>query len=390
MDNILENISKSVVKFLQPLTLEETSATIVQEAMKLVDAHHGTVHLEEKGELRRVYASMPELYQTKIRRKANTFKAYKNREVLIVPLSKIKNAHPEAVERGTKWGIFIPLSYKDKSVGVLTLGLTEDKHISKKQIKGLKLFGAMASLAIKKMQLYSESKEALENKDLFISMAAHELRTPLTTIRGYVELLCNKICKTNTVEARWVKELYAESIRLTLLVNDLLEINRIKMGKVQYVWQECSLMQLVRRVVSNFELNYPQRKFVFESIVNDKQDIVIGDFDKLIQVVTNLLENAVKFSLPEKEIAISLGIKPSYFVLQVKDQGKGIAKKDIPRVFEGFYKGDRNLPEGMGLGLFLAKNIIEEHRGSIHIHSKVNKGTLVEIQLPRLKNKNGT
>ncbi len=99
--------------------------------------------------------------------------------------------------------------------------------------------------------------------------------------------------------------------------------------------------------------------------------------------MVNLVENGLKYSPPDSEIIISLSFKSPCFILKVKDRGTGIASKDLNRVFEGFYRGENSQQEGMGLGLFLAKNIIERHRGDIKIHSKLNKGTTVEVRLPK-------
>ena len=189
----------------------------------------------------------------------------------------------------------------------------------------------------------------------------------------------------NNVESRWVESLHAESHRLTLLVRDLLEINHIRMGQLHYELKECSLREVIIRAVENFRVNYHKREVSFDDKLGENGSTVVGDFDKLLQVVSNLLDNAAKFSQGDTAIIVRLKFKSPNYILQVKDRGNGIPKKDLPKVFDGYYKGKDSMNEGMGLGLFLSKNIVEAHRGSIHLHSRVNKGTLVEIQLPRAK-----
>lgn len=241
----------------------------------------------------------------------------------------------------------------------------------------------MASLAIRKTQLYDESKKALEVRDLFISMAAHELRTPITTISGYSQLLYSKLGGSASVESRWISDLAWETLRLTHLVNELLEVDRIKGGQFQYTFEECSLREIIRRAISDFHFIHPEHKVILEDKLNGG-DLVIGDFDKLLQLVINLLDNAAKFTPPEKEINLTLNFKSSYIIFTVKDQGHGITGKDLPQVFEKYYRGEV-IKEGMGIGLFLVKNIVNQHHGTINIFSKENRGTRVKIKLPMVK-----
>jgi signal transduction histidine kinase len=381
----LEKIYKASLKFLVPLTPEETYSIIVEEAVKLVGAEYGSVILDQEGELVRVYSSSPLAYKTKNRKKGFTYRAFSERKVIMAQIEETSKAHPELKEVGIRWTMFIPLSYQSKSIGVLTVNSAKNEQLNKKELKILELFGSMASLAIRKTQLYSETMKALETRDLFISMAAHELRTPITTIYGYAQLLHNKTMDDRSVESRWIDELHTESYRLTLLVNDLLAINRIKAGQLQYVLKECSLKRIIERGVRNFKFNHPYRVVLINDELGKKSDLVVGDFDRLLQVLINLLDNAAKFSPSDSDITINLKFKSPYLILSVTDKGKGISKKELPRVFEGFYKGRDPSKEGMGLGLFLAKNIIDQHHGSISIHSRINKGTTVNIHLPWVK-----
>lgn len=384
IQNTIEKIYRSGLKFLVRLSPEETYTTIVNQAIKLVDGDYGVLTLEENGVFKEVFGTLP--IKVKRRKKGFTYQAFKEAKVLQIDVDSAKpnSIHSEHRKIGIKSIILIPISYRTKSIGVLSLHSKKEQFLTKEDLKGLQVFGTLASLAIRKSQLYYESQKAIESRDLFISLAAHELRTPLTTIHGYAELLYRKTANGGA-DAGWIRELYAESNRMVVLVNDLLEINRIRTGKVQYIWRECSLKELLKRAINNFEINYPERHFVFNNNLGRKTDLAICDFDKLLQVVINLLENAVKFSAVNKEIILTLDFKSPYFILRVEDHGKGIDKKDLPKVFDGYYKGGHSSTQGMGLGLFLAKNIINHHHGSINIHSKINKGTKVEIRLSKIK-----
>lgn len=385
MDNILEKINKVGLKFLTPLSLQQTYVIVVEEAVKLIGAESAALYLMENNRLVRA-AYYPTTVNRLIqpRKKGFTYQAYKKKKTLVVYPKQFAKVYPKLKKGKFKSAIFIPISHHHQSIGTLSLLLTKDERFSDKELKAFDIFGSYASLAIHKNKLLEETEEALSIRDLFIAMAAHELRTPITTISGYSQLLHSKLSGADTPESRWVDELVWESSRLVKLVNELLAVNRIKTGQLQYILKECSLKEVIERAVSDFRFTHPDHKVVFYNQVNSSQALVIGDFEKLIQVLLNLLDNAAKFSPAKETITINLKFKPSYLVLQVKDYGKGIDKKDLPKVFEGFYKGRDPSREGMGLGLFLAKSIIEEHRGSIHIHSKVGKGTIVEVQLPKI------
>ncbi|OGE30812.1 hypothetical protein A2631_03935 [Candidatus Daviesbacteria bacterium RIFCSPHIGHO2_01_FULL_44_29] len=382
-ETILQKINKAALRFLEPLTAELTFAVIIEEALKLVDGDEGMIALEEDGEFKVVAAVPAALLSVKLRRRGFTYASYSQRKAFVIYPDDYLNAHPEAAEMGIRSSLFIPLSYRNKSIGVLSImSHKKEAKFSNKELEILKLFGSMASLAIRKTQLYNETREALEARDMFLSMAAHEFRTPITTISGYAQMLKLRFSDQQAVEKRWSGEIYGETNRLLRLVNELLAVNRIKTGKLDFHWRESSLREVIKRSLAAFAFTHPSRSAVF---IDDQNfsDVIVGDLDKLLQVFTNILDNAAKFSTPDKEIIIKLYSKKDEVLVSIQDQGQGIAKKDLQKVLEGFYRGVNNQKEGMGLGLYISKEIIEQHHGEIKIKSKVNKGTTVEIILPK-------
>lgn len=383
---ILAKIYKAGLKLLIPLDLNETLEVITQEAMKIVKAEIGSIFLEQNGELKRVYSSSPVLESIIPRKRGYTYRVFKNKQPIFLNADIIKKIHPEITQLSARSDILIPLINNRKSIGVLTVMSSRKSKFSLKDLEVLTLFSPVASLAIRKSQLYADTKQALEKRDLFISMAAHELRTPLTTINGYVQLLKNKIPQNDSSESRWVYELFRESQRLTELVNELLVVDRIKSKELPYRFEHISIKVLVNRVISNFEIARPGRKIILKDLLGDKSDVVIGDFDKLMQAMTNLVENSIKFSDFSSDVTISLKRQDGYITVKVKDEGKGIPKQDLPKIFDGYYRADNHQVEGMGLGLYLVKNIIDAHRGDVEVKSVLNKGTTFLIYLPTPKN----
>lgn len=384
MDKILEKVYNSGLRLLSHLELEETYKLIAEEGMKLVNADYSSILLEKNGQLKRVYATSPVLFQIKPRQRGYMYSVFKTHKPLILASRSTVKIHPEIKALNINSDLIVPMTNRNKTIGVLTFMSKEIDFFTKKDINTLKLFGQMATLAIRKAELYDETRKALESRDLFISMAAHELRTPITTISGYTQLLHTRLAGSNTQESRWVEELLSETTRLTSLVNELLEAERIKTGQFHYVFHTYSLREIIRRAAVNFNFTYPNSKLALKDLLN-QDDTVIGDFDKLLQALGNVLENSAKFSAPGKEIILTVSQNSRYSMIKVRDQGQGIAKKDLIGIFEKFYRASNQSQEGMGLGLFLAKSIIDAHKGKIKIRSQENKGTEVEIKLPRIK-----
>ncbi len=383
-EGILEKIYNSSLKFLFPLKREETYNLIVKEAMALTGADYGSLFLKRGRTLERVYATSESFYQIKNRPKGSMYQAYKENKIKILNVPFLSELHPVLRDLKVRSIIAAPLSNKGVKMGVIALQSREVEKFKSIEFSLLQFFTPLATMAIRKMELYEQVTEALKTRDLFISMAAHELRTPLTAINGYIQLLHRRLKDQGTSESRWVDQLWHESIRLTNLVNELLEINRIKSGQLKYDLQECHLSEIVENVKNEFSFSHPDREITIENELN-QNDVVTGDYGKITQVVTNLLENAIKFSSPNSRVKVTLSPKGTYHSIMVEDKGIGINKKDIKRIFEGFQQGEGHTKEGMGLGLFLVKDIVLRLQGKIRVRSRVHKGTKFEILLPKLK-----
>ncbi len=385
MDNILEKINRAAVKFMVPLSPEETYKVIVREGVKLVNADDGSILIKTGKDIRTIFSLSKSEITTKPRRKGFSYEAITKRKAFVLQKEQFQQVHPEMVEQGVNSSIFIPLFYRNRSMGVLIVRSFKKKKLSEKELEILKIFGSMASLAIRNIQLLDETTTALNTRDLFISVASHELKTPLTAINGYVQILQKKAVTRNEKEAERLNNLERETRRLTKLIQELLEMNQIRTGSFHFNLRDCKLPDILSQAIENFNFVYPSRKINFINAIPDNQDTIVGDPDKLVQVLTNILHNAAKFSNPKHDIMLSLLHKNHYAIIQIEDTGIGISKTDLPRIFTGFYKGKSGSREGMGLGLYIAKTIVTEHRGDILITSSEGIGTKVEIKLPLAK-----
>ncbi len=379
---IYERIYNSALKLLHPLIPEKAYETIVEEAKKLVNAKDGTIFLLEKDGLKRVYASNHQIYKVNPRKRGLTFNVYKHDKPYFLTGEDLGRLHPEFKKMHFGSDIGVPLTYNDQTVGVLSVFSNKNQVFTDQDINLLRTFSPLASLAIRNMQLYSEAKKSLDERDLFISMAAHELKTPLTTAFIYSQLLLRKTTSTKYSDIQIKMKLSSEITRLTNLVNELLQVNQIKTGSLRFVFKKLDLCSVVEGAITAFENIYTDNPINFKNDLQNKYCFVNGDFDKLFQAVINLLNNAVKFSAQNSPIDILLTYEDSKYILCIQDYGPGINKKDLPKIFQRFYKGAGKQKDGLGLGLFLVKNVVDRHLGEISVSSKLKEGTTFYITLP--------
>lgn len=386
MENILQQIYQSSLKLLEPLSLQNTYQIIVKEATILVNGNYGSLVLKEHAGFKEVYSTLP--VKVKPRKKGFTYKTFKEQKVSLIHIPETKKyseVHPELIKIGIRSVILIPLSYRKKSIGVLSVNSLKKEHFTKRELDILLLFGSMATLAIRKNHLHQNTIQALKTRDFFISLAVHEIRTPLTSISGYTQLLLSKLSKNpQAPETKWAQKLSEETTRLTHMTSELLQAGRIQTGRIEYELKITGLNKILDKAIDNFHFKYPKHNFIITSEIEKKRDKIVADSEKLLQVFSNILDNAAKYTPTNKKIGLIVKEKSEFFVIHIIDEGKGIAKKDLSKIFQEFYKG-KNAVQGMGLGLFLAKNIIEAHKGSISARSEVHKGTAIEIKLPLAK-----
>jgi signal transduction histidine kinase len=385
MDSNLEKIYQSFLKLLEPVAPRRVYKIIVEEAASLVQAEYGSILLARPdGGFERAYTNIPKRYRLlRSRKHGYVYRTFKKGWLQVLSKDELSAVHPEFRSRKIKSIILIPLSFNNISIGVLSLQSTKLRHFNQKRRNSLKLFGSAATLKIRNTQLLTETEKALASRDLFISMASHELRTPLTTVQGYAKLIGSRIKSGKPVQTRWVNMLDSEIERMSRITKELLDIDFIRKGRFQYDMDEFRLLTLVNRTKKSFMYSFPDRKL--EVKFTSKEDSkAYGDMDKLQQVLSNILSNAVKFSYLNTPISFKVEEEENNYAIEITNLGDGIQKKDTENIFENFYKGDPKKP-GMGLGLYIAKTIIDDHRGDIIVKSKPKDKTTFKVVIPQLK-----
>ncbi|WJY27062.1 ATP-binding protein [Sporosarcina trichiuri] len=227
----------------------------------------------------------------------------------------------------------------------------------------------------------TQAFEVDKMKTELVSTVSHELRTPLSSILGFTELLIGKEMDTAR-QARYLQAIYKEAKRLTSLINDFLDVQRMESGSQEYSMQDVNVASIADQTIQNFSV--PASHTIRLERLTD-QVCCIGDEDRLIQVFTNLLSNAVKFSPDGGTVTITLAAAGSDLQVTVRDEGIGIPADQLKHMFEKFYRFDNSYSRkigGTGLGLAICRKIIEKHGGEISVESEENAGTSVRFTLP--------
>lgn len=225
----------------------------------------------------------------------------------------------------------------------------------------------------------------------FVANISHEIRTPLSMLQGYSEALLDDIVVEEEERKELVQVIYDESLRMGRLVNDFLDIARMEAGHVDMNYQKIDLKGMLRRVHRKFQVYAKEREVALHAAFSEEPLVIMqGDEDRLEQVLTNLLDNALRHTPAGKSITIDgerLNVNDkAYIQLKIKDEGQGIPQEDLPFIFERFYKADkarkRGSSGGTGLGLAIVKNFIDLHHGQIVVDSLAGNGTTFTLLLP--------
>ncbi len=228
----------------------------------------------------------------------------------------------------------------------------------------------------------TESKESEKRKDEFISIASHELKTPITTIKAYVQLLQRHLALHRDQEALlYVYKVDAYLHKLTGLVGDLLDVSKMKAGKLQFNEEDITFDELVQNCISDIQPTTTTHQIL---LAGKTSAVVRGDRIRVEQVINNLLVNAIKYSPSADKVRVHLQRKGSEVVTSVKDYGMGIAKDKQHKIFEKFYRVLETSKgfSGLGIGLYLSAEIVERHGGRIWVESQKGHGSIFYFTLP--------
>lgn len=239
---------------------------------------------------------------------------------------------------------------------------------------------SQSAVALENSELFQKVKALNEKKDEFIALASHELKTPLTSIKGYLQLLEKKAEQNN--DKIFIDRALYQVEKLNILIADLLNVSKIEAGKLEFNIELFDLKALIIDVIDIFSHSHKSHKIIYNN-TSDEVFNIKADKQRLEQVLINLLSNAIKYSPKADKVYINLLSESNNVKVKVKDEGIGLNEVQVKNLFTKFYRAE-NIANvsGLGLGLYLSKEIITRHEGEITVTSEAGKGSEFCFTLP--------
>ncbi len=324
--------------------------------------------------------------------------------------------HPTLRSRPNPYGIrtsaLIPLRSSARVIGMLAIDYGSEAHtFTESELDLAKAAADLTALVIERERLLAQHAEAQANElaarestrlmEEFLGIAGHELRTPLTTIKASIQLARRQLERAQTQNEGVALAQAATAVQHLLnraerqvgmqnrLVNDLLDVSRIQTGRLELHPELCDLVRLVHQVVDDQRDLTPERIVLCDGST-DKEVLVFADADRLRQVITNYLTNALKYSQPHKPVTVAVDVIGDNARVEVRDEGPGLSREQQRYIWERFYR----VPDvevksgssvGLGLGLHISRMIVERQGGSVGVESVQGKGSTFWFTLPLLE-----
>ncbi len=402
----LYTITKTVS---QSLDLEEIFKVALSKALEVTDTEAGTLYSFD-GDILRLQADTglsKEFKEKALYRKIGEGIpgiAAQLKKPITMDISRFPspNLLPFIEKEGLVSFIGTPLMSKGSVVGAIGLGTSKKRIFTEEDLDLLFSIGNVIGIAAENARLYKESIENLQElqkayeklqtldtmKDELISNVSHELKTPLISIKGYGELLYDeKLGKLSDDQKKSLEAIIRNADRLTRLINSILFVSKFQAGKVQFKFESLDIKKIIKNCADDLKWILDKKRIQLEMDIPEILKIN-GDKDRFTEVITNLIDNAVKFSMEGGKISIKAQGQEEYVHITVSDNGIGISPDILPKLFSRFYQVDTSIDRkygGTGLGLYISKNIVEVFKGKIWIESELGKGTIVHVLLPAAK-----
>lgn len=388
------------------LYLEEIFNVALSKALEVTDTEGGTLYLLD-GDILRLEAFSG--LSTEFKEKAQFRKlgegipgiAAQLKKPITMDISQFPspNLLPFIEKEGLVSFIGTPLMSKGKVVGAMGLGTRKKRIFTKEDLDVLFSIGNVIGIAAENARLYKESRENLHKlqrayqelqtldkmKDDLISNVSHELKTPLISIKGYGELLYDeKLGGLSDEQKKSLEAIIRNADRLTRLINSILFVSKLQAGKVEFKFEPLDMKDILKICLDDFKQIMNKKQIQLDIDIPEIPPI-LGDKDRFIEVMINLLDNAVKFTPDRGTISIKAQGEGEFIHLTMSDNGEGISPDILPKLFTRFYQVDASTARkfgGTGLGLYITKNIIDAFKGKIWIESEIGKGTTVHVMLP--------
>ncbi|HEU0300947.1 MAG TPA: ATP-binding protein, partial [Longimicrobium sp.] len=273
-----------------------------------------------------------------------------------------------------------PLAARDRVIGALALVRTGRRPFGRPELAAAEELGVMGGLALHNAILYAQAQRATRMRDEVLGVVAHDLRNPLMAISMYAHVLSETGLSAKQEE--WLEVMLRNTERMNALIQDLLDITALKAGRLRVQPAPCATGPLLAEAVQTLEPQARARGVRLSSRMRGELPPVRADRERVLQVLSNLAGNAVKFTPAGGEVELAAEARGAEVVITVRDDGPGIEAADLPRVFDRFWQAAGTRRGGAGLGLSIARGIVESHGGRIWAESVPGQGSTFSFTLP--------
>jgi len=292
----------------------------------------------------------------------------------------------EMTLESTKAQLSVPILLEGKVIGTLTLESPYEGAFTEGDLSFIQQLADRAAIAIQHARLYEEIQKASEAKSEFVSIVSHELRNPMTNIKGYTDLiLSGKAGPISERQREFLGKVRSNVQRMSNLVEDLLNISLIEAGKLRLRVEPVYFPGVIEEVMSSVRRYAEEKKLILEVEINDAIPPVRADRSRVVQILSNLVNNACAYTPSEGKVKIRVKQVNGYVEVDVEDTGIGIPDDEQEKIFERFFRGSHPMVKetgGTGLGLYITKNLVEMQGGKIWFKSKVGEGSVFSFTLP--------
>ena len=265
-------------------------------------------------------------------------------------------------------------------IGAMFFGYTQNDVFDTADEDTIRSIASLVAVTLDNARLFEEVDALNSRKNEFIALASHELKTPLTTTKGYLQIL--ERSEIDQVGRRFLTKALKQLERINALIAELLDISKIEAGKLSFHFETFDLSEMLLDVVETFHFS-SQTHTVFVDNIRGEY-MVEADRQRMEQVIINLITNAIKYSPNAHQVHVALESSPHDVSVRVIDQGMGMSREEQEKVFARFYQVEgTSKMTGLGLGLYLSKEIVERHGGHIGVNSQLGEGSTFYFSIPR-------
>ncbi len=390
----LERLQSMSARLAGALSLEEVHRVVLEGGVDAVGAQDGAVLAVSLHALIVVRDSAGGTgAQIEVRHRHPALTAFRNREIVAIESpnvlsNRFPQLEPEALlVHGTAF-VFVPLATDTVCVGVLALGFAEPRFFTRDEREHMSMMGSQAAMAIQRAQAFEQAERALRAREDVVALVSHDLRAPLSVIGIAATLLAEHpfASQTDRAEAEQHARAILRSVgRMERLVRDVLDFSRSETGRLDVPLGPQPILELLNQAIES--ARHLVRTTNIALRASEGSVDVLCDGERVLRVLDNLIGNAIKFTPEGGLIVVALETHREHVVITVEDFGAGIAAGDLPHIFDRYFQvtRERGPRGGVGLGLHIARTLVEAQGGRIWVESIEGKGSRFSFSLPRAK-----